>query len=567
MNSAPLPRRPGAAFLDACTAAGLSPPTDESERRKFAARALQGAKTKAELWAKVARIRTPHSEALDLVGALLGFSTGWHGCVSFAKQYPHLSPFTSNYERHSLGLAMASWVLTDETVARFPVAEGFTRYLRARLTEMLEDEESAEFVLRRVFFKSDYNPKQWTGYSPADLGIIFTDMLAWEPSRFVVQMLARLPVVDGKASTWPALASITCGRLVDMPLANRDEEVGFGYCGWEHAVASMQEPLLNWAAVPEGSWWLDDHHESDDKKMRAQAQSTRLSCRELLTKQMSAIANQSVLDVISNKEGSNGFISQLYGGTPIEVEDQLRRLLRSTVKRLTFEEPVEGGYLLSIFRTKYSNYDEGPGACYNADAVLHNAAKEMIAKVSLVLSVVPEESPLAAFVSHLDSTNDNDIQEMGLSVAYAVIDEGALQQGEWTRLLVVRDWEVRKVDRKRGLGLLLLKLACKKAFRGLPGPSAVAAKLWPMQLSQDCREAIDGIAEIDRPVARIKEYWKTKVLDAGVLPPSVKGSVNGNHYIYMQSRSGNMELMAIGACLHRAREFDHGRRSLRGVFA
>lgn len=567
MSSTQLPRSWGATFSDACAAAGLAPPADEPQRRNFASRALQGTKAKAELWAKVARIHTPHSEALDLVSTLLGFRNGWHGLISFAKQYPLLSAVPSDYELHSIGLAMATWVLDDETVARFPIAKVYTRHLREALTQMFQDEESAEFVLRRVFYKADYAPKRWKGYSPGDLSYIFTDELAWSPSRFVVQMLARLPVEDGKASTWPALDSITCGRLVDMPLANRDEEAGFGYRGWEHAVASMQDPLLNWAAVPVGSWWLNDNNDSDDKKIRAQVRSTRLSCRELLAKQMSNIANLSVLDVVSNKEGSNGFISQLYGGTPTEIEEQLRPLLHSTVKRIAFEEPVEGGYLLSIFRTKYPNYDEAPRDCYDAEAVLHNDAKELVAKVSLVLSIVPEQSSLADFVSHLDSTDDNDIQEMGLSVAYAVMNEGALPDREWTRLLVVRDWEVRKADRRRGLGLLLLGLACKKAFRGLPGPKAVAAKLWPMQLTQDCREAIDGIEEIDQPVGRLKEYWKTKVLQGGVLPKSVSGSVDGNHYIYMHSRNNNMELMAIGACLSQAREFDDGRKPRRRSLA
>lgn len=71
----------------------------------------------------------------------------------------------------SLGLVLATWVLTDEIVAKYPVANTFASLLRTTLSGMYFEDESGEVVLRQVFFKADYAPQRWKGVGPEALSL------------------------------------------------------------------------------------------------------------------------------------------------------------------------------------------------------------------------------------------------------------------------------------------------------------------------------------------------------------------------------------------------------------
>ena len=103
---------------------------------------------------------------------------------------------------------------------------------------------------------------------------------------------------------------------------------------------------------------------------------------------------------------------------------------------------------------------------------------------------------------------------------------------------------------------MLLRAACRTAFKGLPGPKTVAAKVWPKQLTATCREASPGIPEIDAPVKRLQAYWQSKVIDGDVLPRSVEVSLLAGHYPLMQGGDSKQELLALGNCRHKAMQYD-----------
>ena len=545
-----------AKYLEACQIAGSVPPDTESSCQEFAARCVKGAKVKAELFAKVSQIHLKHAEALDWAAKVAGFPDGWHGLTAYAKQFPVLSPAARDSDIRSVYLTTAAWVLTDELVAQYPFAATYVRLLGDMLHGSFMDAESGEIVLRKVFFRSEYAPRTWQGYSPKDLTYIFHDLLAWRPYHFVTSLLSRVPVIADREATWPPLSSITVEDLLTMPLANPGMPAGFGYRGWEHGVASMQEPLSQWASLKIGSWLHPENAEEQRKvKERAEAPSTRLSCRSVLEEQLRPLYKLSVLEAVSKKKGANGFISQWYSGTPEEAEAALQGEFRcgsGRLKRVIFREPCGEKHFLTIFRYKYPVEGDDGAACYNAEAMLHNAQDELVAQVSLVLSAVPVGYSLTDFVSHLDGTNDNDVQELALSVVDAAVDEGAFFLNEWQHLLFVRDWEVREQDRGQGLGRNLLRIACKKAFKGLPGPTAVAAKVWPLHLQPTCREVSPGIPEIEGPVERLKAFWESKVIGGGVLPKSIEVDILAGYYPLMQGSDSRLELLALGLCRRKA---------------
>lgn len=552
----------GARYEEACKVLGCDPPKTSMECAAFAARSMKGAKTKAELYAKVTLIHTSHSEALDWIAQICCFKDRWHGLSEYVKQFPEMRPQDRDNDIRSLGLAVAAWVLNDELVEAYDFTHTFVRLLRNVTTILAGDEEGGEFILRRVFFAADYSPDKRLGYSAEQAASIFETLLGWEPSRYVTKLLQRVPVKDGKAGQWPALDTLTVGELLGLPLANRGSTVGFGSRGWEHAVASMIDPLEQWATVTDSGRsynariWGESVFDGERTEIgRAKAPSSRLALRLGLDSQLAAVSKLPLSSIITVRPRENGFFSKLFNGTPEQVEEAFKAMSfgGESIKRVVFKEAFGKNYLLSILRHRYWNEVADGANCYDAQVVLHDLTGALVAQVSLVLSIVPSDYDWEDFVSHLDSTNDNDVQELALTVVNAAIDDNAFPGHEHERLLFIRDWEVRQQDRGRGLGVEVLKKACTKAFKGLPGPTSVVAKVWPLQLVPACREASPGIPEIDAPVKKLKAYWNSKVVRGGVLPKSAQVHLEAGHFDLMQSRDTCLELAALGGCLHRAR--------------
>ena len=553
-----------ASYEEACKVLGCDPPKTTEECASFAARSMKGAKTKAELYAKVGLVHASHSEALDWVAQICCFKDRWHGFSEYVKQFPQMRPQDRDNDVRSFGLALAAWVLNDDLVETYDVCRTFVRLLRVLTTGLAGDEEGGEFVMRRVFFVTDYSPEKRIGYSAEQVASIFEELIGWEPSRYVTKLLQRVPVRGGKAGRWPALDTLTVGELLGLPLANIGSNAGFGYRGWEHAVASMIDPLEQWASITDSrrhysaAIWRAPESEGERTEIgRAKAPSSRLALRLGLDSQLGGVSKLPVSNVITVRPGENGFFSQLFSGTPEQIEEAFKAMSfgGEGIRRVVFKEAFGQEYLLSILRHRYWRETADGANCYDAQVVLHDLTGALVAQVSLVLSIVPFAYDWEDFVSHLDSTNDNDVQELALTVVNAAIDDNAFPECEHERLLFIRDWEVRQQDRGRGLGVEFLKAACTKAFKGLPGPTAVVAKLWPLQLVPSCREASLGIPEIEGPVNKLKAYWNSKVVRGGVLPKSAQVHLEAGHFDLMQGRDSCLELAAIGGCHHRVRNW------------
>jgi hypothetical protein len=237
------------------------------------------------------------------------------------------------------------------------------------------------------------------------------------------------------------------------------------------------------------------------------------------------------LGAYSRKEREDGFFrDDLYSGSPEEVEVHIAETLHMSIgeelKRLAFREP-HGEYSLSVFR-RTCRMEDPPARSYlhEVEAVLHDKNDRLAARVGICLSLLPENSHIESIMWQMDSANESDL----LEVAAAVIENGVEDKFDdsWTRLLVVRDWEVRRDLRGKGLGVAFLRSAIRVALKGMPGPRAVAARVWPTQF--EVPTFTDGFAqhlpEISGPVNSLKRHWKNAVVDGCVLPKSIERHVD-----------------------------------------
>ena len=71
--------------------------------------------------------------------------------------------------------------------------------------------------------------------------------------------------------------------------------------------------------------------------------------------------------------------------------------------------------------------------------------------------------------------------------------------------------------------LALLRAGLKRAFRGLPRPLCVAARVWPKQIAGTPYH--DGPAigrpELAKPISSLRGYWQTQVVGSKGLMPGV----------------------------------------------
>jgi GNAT superfamily N-acetyltransferase len=157
---------------------------------------------------------------------------------------------------------------------------------------------------------------------------------------------------------------------------------------------------------------------------------------------------------------------------------------------------------------------------YEFEAVVHDRADVLIAKIGLALYIGEGETSPHDLAWALDEHDDDALREAGLGLAQAAyrldIDDALFD-----RVMVLREWEVRKDHRRKGLGKKLLNEAIRRSIRGLATPSILACRLCPLRLAihpykESVAQAVRGNAkgpdlELAGPVLEIQEIFRRSV--------------------------------------------------------
>lgn len=297
-------------------------------------------------------------------------------------------------------------------------------------------------------------------------------------------------------------------------------------------MALLSTSLEQWANVHSSYGLMSSREEIDEERdeqlRQCSAASTKLACKEYLERVLHPVLRKGVLDVVLRSPGTDGFYEQeLYSGSVEQVETNIREIMHihgddTRFKRVCFREQ-HGEFYLTIFRLSRKPEESPAGAMvHEAEAVFHDGTGELAARVGLCLSLQGGSESLEDLLWQLDSANESDLLEVAGAVVGAV-EDGRLNDEEWRRLLVVRDWEVRADLRGQGIGLALLRAGLKRAFRGLPRPLCVAARVWPKQIAGTPYH--DGPAigrpELAKPISSLRGYWQTQVVGSKGLMPGV----------------------------------------------
>ena len=510
-------------YEQACSVAGRPVPQGPNEAAKFAQDCLAGAKAKAELFSKAYPQAIDHSVSLNLVATLCWF-TGWHDLVSFAKRFAEISDERRPQLHESYRLATALWVL-EPPHDDIPVVAMIRAYQVAFMRQMQPDipADLRDEILTRIMRRKDDDTRSAgsPGQMPTEeIRFALEEFLGVGAERLILAMLACRPVRQDDREGWKSLRSLTVSELLDTRLAQVQSDIGFGQRGWEHAIAFMLTELEVYAelcgATSTYNPLSDDRRPALAEQTRLKALlgslSTRVTCKDALYQIVKPVLRSTVLEALARGPGASGFFSSFYDGSPEAVErmwaDDYNLYGEEQIKRLAFREPIEG-YQLSVFRLRRYT-EESDHRLYEVEATLHNQDDELIAKVGLVLYYGGESGSCSAgdVAWALDEHDQDDLREVGLSLARSAA-RGEVDEASLSRLLVIRDWEVRASDRGHGLGPTLLKEAARHATRGLPNPRVVALRLAPMQYVappfDNWRK--EDFPELFAPFEKLEQAW------------------------------------------------------------
>ncbi|MBK3780063.1 GNAT family N-acetyltransferase [Paraburkholderia aspalathi] len=520
-------------FEQACATARRAVPVGLIEGQKFAQACLQGAKIKAELLSKTLSSSYPHHELLEMSAALRGFQS-WHDFNQFARTFAQTEDAQRNGWHQSFLMTTALWKLTP--------ADEDSPFVQAVLNATLEtllalgpegiDRPAAELILRRIMFEKDSGREYWGENKKVMQEVMHgLQYLGITPEKVLLSLLTRVPVVEGRRASWMSLSTITVSQLMDLPLANKSYQGGFGYKGWAHAVVDLHHELETIYAKygpAEGNTPFFDKDGGALKKRSSEIERAvasplaRIICRDFLTETLKPYLASAVEHALSRDEGETGFYLSFYSGPPEKVEADWAHNYRlddtRAIKRVVFREPF-GEFQLSIFRLRRWFETSGP-RLYEFEAVVHDSDDALIAKLGLVLFIGEGETSPSELAWSFDEHDHDDMREVGLGLAQAAyrfeIDDALLD-----RVMVVREWEVRKDHRRKGLGKKLLNEAIRRSIRGLATPSLLACRLCPLRLAihpykESVAEAARGSAkgpdlELAGPVLEMQEIFRRSV--------------------------------------------------------
>lgn len=339
---------------------------------------------------------------------------------------------------------------------------------------------------------------------------------AMTPPELLGEVFQRRP-----ATRWPDLQSTTLEAFVEFRVATPHKSRGTqsvwqdlcyrGCFRFLEAVELHASNRLYQSRMLQRSVASTGEDDILAQMQRANSLKMRLEVNYVLHEALDTLMGVSVRDILAQPpDSSTGFHSAFYSGPPEDVEQAWcddACIEPSAVKRLAFRVPL-GNHQLSVFRFRRYT-DDSTERFYEVEATLHDRGDQLVAKVGYLLAYFPEAVAPEDLVWAYDQLGQDDVREAALSIASA-IDEDDIDEYLASRVLFVRDWEVRKSDRGRRLGRQLLEASLPLASKGLPRPHLLVARVHPLQLSvfpaPEARSSLP--AEIASPINRLEAYWE-----------------------------------------------------------
>lgn len=344
-------------------------------------------------------------------------------------------------------------------------------------------------------------------------------------------------LLDQRFKTAGATRAWTGWTLIQFSLAQRQQDSrahSYAQSEWQARMLSSRSSRSS--SQPVGQVTVDLFH---------------IKCA--LVEELADHFDRSVREMVSLPTNEDGFFQSFYGGSPQEVV----RLLcdrggwySEGVKTVVSRESL-GAHFLSVFRLRRHSEERGE-RIYEVEAVLHDAADTLVAKVGFVLAYFDPDMAPSDVAWSFDAIDQDDAREAGLALAQA-LDEGHidLDLDLPLRVMFVRDWEVRQSDRGKGLGRALLEASVPLASRGLPRPQVLMANVHPAQLTvyPQRRESSQLPLGLGAAFSRLAAYW-----DEVIGPGSPLGdrfqhhlSIQSNRQCYASDGSVALQSMARAA--------------------
>jgi hypothetical protein len=450
------------------------------------------------------------------------------------------------------------WVLEDVDTT-VPVVKMMLKYQEVFLENFVQlPHELLDGILRRVMFKSDarLTPDKSGGLTQQEVakGLKFVGIT---PQRLILDMLNHVPTgSNGERKQWGPISGLTVGKLMDMPLARTDTDVGKGYRGWEHSVVDTLEFIDVFSGFSIDSLASAGvvKHETSPEELKRKVESplTRMACQDVLMGTLNPLRKLTISDALRREVKSDGLYPGGFNGAPEVVAKDLSTeygrfswgQAAYAVKTLAANEPC-GTLSLSVYRARRNIEDTPEVRLYDIHAFLHEAEK-LVARVMLTLAITtnPDARALGMVFDLLD---ESDIREIGLGLARE--DRGGRLAGkDLSGTLIVRRWEVIEGYRRKGWGRRLLNEAASQGCKGLRKPTFATMRFKPLSqvepLFDDWPESY--LPELHQPFIELKTIVKQTLRADTYLGKTVAEIYPAPHVWQCHANYG-VQLWAMGA--------------------
>lgn len=531
---------PSQAYSLACTLANISPPQTTAEAAALAKKATEKLKTRADLLAKALPFAIDHATCLRVLVALHG-AHDWYDWTSYAKRFASMPPGERESVRGAQ-LVIGSMGPFDATQQLHPFLANIHRAHVQFLAEVLDiPAAEAQLVFERITFRDGGGSRAPSDsrYSKEQVLRALDGFLTFGAERQVLALVSRVPVVNGKRAAWPSLSTVRVQSLLSMPLANREEEAGFGEPGWIHLGADLAQQMETYGIVtstmgadgfPRASGRTPVSHEKQLAK--ALSMGTRIAIREASGEMLKSLGDCTVLEALTSRPDAEGFYSEGSTGALSDVIEQWRAYWRHfdeepKPQTLANAEPFESYHLTVL---KFTRPMESEGERFeDIQAVLCGDDNRVVAKISIGV-IVAGNGSAHDFLWATDEVGEPDVIEAGLSFGID-FDLAQTQRGWFKHVAILRNWEVCQDLRGRRLGKAFLEEVVRRCFKGNAKP-LLALRLAPAQFEIPILSdwTADEVPELTGPTFSLRRYWDQEIASAGgVVDKRFKGVFHYPH--------------------------------------
>lgn len=524
--------------------------------RELIARAEKGIKVKAELLVKASPQPLQHSEALNFMASALGFRGGYHFFRKASKEDSALPMPIPPGNR--MGYQLAVLNAPPEVLDCYPAVTTWLTQLAQIINESSGDEMGTFFV-SAIFYKNRYPGQASSGVTPEAIESHITKYTGIKPLDMVCMLLNFDPVKDGKRQSWDAmgLADSTVEELLEMPMAQPEEQTGFNRLGWEHVVAILANHFFDAHRLKQQNGLMVFPRGAGTREINPPPPMDLVAfanMKQYVYKALAPFKGRPLKDLLQvepdfhdlylcqeERLNERGAIQLLYRNEMLGVPWKL-------LEQVSLAE----GLSLSIYRVRPPFEDGASGKDYRICGVLENDRKELVGGVEL-MHMLSEGSSLEDWAHFLDDVGDRRAYAAGLTAMRMIEEDELGMDGAWARTLIVDNWSIHPSLRGKGIGLEMLKAVVKRGLYKLPQPRLVLSRIWPAQLVQGARRADKSLSCVQKPFEAIDGYWRSTVWKS--VFPSVK-NVGKLDYSFMSRPGTGNDMDAYVSILSEARRID-----------